>query len=187
MKLKPLVVAAVCAVSSLSMNAQTGNFAWGADAGGSIDLSGHDMSTLNLNAYFGYRGGVIDVAGLGAGINIPVNNSRREFPVYGMLRSSFTTNPQPVFFELRSGVVFNSHPDSDIDTRADFFISPGIGFRLAFSRIFTSYIVAGYMYNGLHTEAGLVNPDNPSSGPGDGLSQAINGLHSAVIRLGITF
>lgn len=187
MKLRSLIAAAAFAVSSLGAGAQTGHFAWGADAGGAIDLSGHDMSTLNLDAYFGYRGGVIDMAGVGAGLNIPVNNSRREFPVYGMVRSSFSHRPRPMFFELRSGVVFNSHPDSDTDTRADFYISPGVGFRLAFSRIFTSYIVVGYIYNGLHTDAGLVNPDNPSSGPGDGLSRAINGLHSAVIRLGINF
>lgn len=186
MKLRHFIVAAAVCVMSAGANAQTGNFAWGADAGGAIDLSGHDMSTLNLDAYFGYRGGVIEMAGLGAGLNIPVSNSRREFPVYGLVRSSFSSSPQPMFLEVRSGVVFNSHPDSDTDTRADFYISPGVGFRLAFSRIFTSYIVVGYIYNGLHTEAGLVNPDNPASGPGDGLSRAINGLHSAVIRLGIT-
>ena len=122
-----------------SVSAPMSHFVWGADIGGSIDMSGHDMSTLNIDAYFGYRSGALSLLGVGAGLNIPVNNSRREFPLYAIARFSFTSRPCPVFAELRGGVVVNTHTDADSST--DLFLSPGIGFRLASGRAFSSYVI----------------------------------------------
>lgn len=153
------------------------HFVWGADIGGAIDMSGHDMSTVNIDATFGYRGGIFNTLGIGAGINITVSNSRHEFPVYAIARTSFSTKPQPVFGELRTGIVVNTHPDNDSST--DFFISPGLGFRLATGKTFCSYLVIGYIYNGLRTEA--------DSGTGDDLSNRIRGINSAVVRFGVYF
>lgn len=147
-------------------------------------MSGHDMSTINIDAVFGYRGGVMTMLGVGAGINIPVDNSRREFPIYAIARTSFVSRPQPVFAELRAGIVVNTHPEYDSST--DLYLSPGVGFRLAHSKKFASYLVVGYIYNGLHTSA-ATSVDAPVSDPGDDLSNRIRGLHSAVVRLGISF
>ncbi|MCI9042796.1 MAG: hypothetical protein HFJ93_02610 [Muribaculaceae bacterium] len=166
-----------------SVSAPMSHFVWGADIGGSIDMSGHDMSTLNIDAYFGYRSGALSLLGVGVGLNIPVNNSRREFPLYAIARFSFTSRPCPVFAELRGGVVVNTHTDADSST--DLFLSPGIGFRLASGRAFSSYVIVGYIYNGLRTPSS-VEPDSPS-GATDELSNRIRGIHSAVVRLGITF
>lgn len=162
------------------------NLVWGADIGGAIDMSGHDMSTIDIDAYFGYRGGIMSVLGIGAGINNPVNNSRREFPVYAIARTSFVKGMHPVFGELRAGVVFNTHPESDSST--DLYLSPGIGFRLATGRTFASYLIVGYIYNGLHSSAISDEPSIDSENNSvDNLSNRIRGVHSAVVRLGITF
>ncbi|MCM1028900.1 MAG: hypothetical protein NC342_07975 [Pseudoflavonifractor sp.] len=152
------------------------HFAWGADIGGAIDLSGHDLSTINIDAYFGYRNTLFPILGLGAGINMPVSNSRREFPVYAIARTSFSRQPQPVFIDLRAGIVLNTHPD--LDSQTDLFLSPGIGFRLATGRLFSSYIILGYIYNGLHSHEAT---------SADDLANEIKGIHAAAIRLGITF
>lgn len=176
--------AAICASASDPGDSRQCRFAWGADTGGAIDLSGHDMSTADIDAYFGLRTPLFTMLGVGAGINMPVNNSRREFPVYAIARTSFTPRPQPVFFEMRAGAVFNTHPDYESST--DLFLSPGIGFRLAYGRAFTSYLTVGYHYNGLRTRT----PDSAGSltaDLGDDLSNPIRGIHAAVVRFGITF
>ena len=182
-----LALAASAAISASATDPearQKSGFSWGADAGGAIDLSGHDMSTVNIDAYFGYRSPLFTMLGVGAGINMPVNNSRREFPIYAIARTSFVQRPQPVFMELRTGIVANTHPDYDSST--DFFISPAVGFRMAYGRVFTSYITVGYLFNNLRTRKGDVADSQPGD-LGDDLSNPIRGLHAAVVRLGIAF
>ncbi len=125
-----LLLAIMAAIVPGAIHAQTpSHFVWGADLGGGIDLSSHDMSTLNLDAYFGYRGGIVDALGVGAAINMMVNNSNRAFPVYALFRSSFRTAPSLCFFDLRGGIVFNNL--SDNTTRSGLYLSPGIGVNLA--------------------------------------------------------
>ncbi len=65
------------------------HFTWGVAAGSGIDVTSHDMSTINIDAFFGYKGGAIDVAGIGAGIDVNISNSGRFFPVYAIFRTSF--------------------------------------------------------------------------------------------------
>lgn len=178
MALLLILPASVAATAEESPATPIPHFAWGADIGGAIDLSGHDLSTMNIDAYFGYRNELFPILGIGAGINMPVSSSRREFPVYAIARTSFSSRLQPVFLDLRGGVVFNTHPV--FNSHTDLFLSPGIGFRLATGRLFSSYLIVGYIYNGLHTTIGPADP-------GDDLSNTIHGIHSAVIRLGITF
>lgn len=173
------------AALALPLSAESGramsHFSWGADIGGSIDMSGHDMSTLNIDAYCGWRGGVFPIVGIGAGLNIPVNNARHEFPVYAIARTSFSSRPQPVFMELRGGLVVNTRQSGE--SSVDPYISPGVGFRLASGRAFTSYLTVGYIYNGLRSGNGM-----PSDGDAnDDLSNRFRGIHSAVVRLGISF
>ncbi len=174
---------ALAADSAGDKSSLPSHFVWGSDIGGSIDMSGHDMSTINIDAYFGYRSRALSLLGIGAGLNIPVNNSRREFPVYAIARTSFSVRPQPVFGELRAGIVVNSH--NERDTTTDLYLSPGIGFSLATGRTFSSYLIVGYIYNGFHTPASQATPSTPDSG--DDLSNRIRGIHSAVVRLGISF
>lgn len=45
------------------------HFTWGAEAGASIDLTGHDMSTFDVDVLFGYKNSYIRMVGLGAGIH----------------------------------------------------------------------------------------------------------------------
>lgn len=146
-------------------------FAWGADIGGAIDLTGNDMSTLNVNAAFGYRRGVIDLVGIGAGMNVMVSNSSRMFPVYGIIRSNFRTVPSLCFLDMRAGCAFMSLDDNTNHTGT--FVSPGIGFNLAKGRTFSSYLVLSYQYVDVRSKS--------ESGFN------IDGLNFACVRLGVSF
>lgn len=119
-------------------------FAWGAEVGGSIDMSENDMSSLDFSAAFGLKWRWIDFFGAGAGINTMVSNSGRVFPVYGMLRTGFSSSPQPLFLEIRAGVSAN-YLENDKETTSAYAFA-GIGFNLARSAKFTSYILLGYQY-----------------------------------------
>ncbi|MDE6265247.1 MAG: hypothetical protein K2M11_08915, partial [Paramuribaculum sp.] len=145
--------------------------AWGAEIGCEIDISGNDMSTLNVNAAFGYRRGVIDLVGIGTGMNVMVSNSSRMFPVYGIIRSNFRTTPSLCFLDLRAGCAFMNLDDNSNHTGA--FVSPGIGFNLAKGRTFSSYLVLSYQYVDVRSKS--------ESGFN------IDGLNFACVRLGVSF
>lgn len=97
------------------------HFTWGIEAGGAIDMTSHDMSTVDINAYFGYRNSWINMLGLGASINMMVDNSSRAFPVYFMFQSSFRQKPSLAFFDFRTGVSFNNTQYDKQQT--DFYLS----------------------------------------------------------------
>lgn len=123
------------------------HFTWGVAAGSGIDVTSHDMSTINIDAFFGYKGGAIDVAGIGAGIDVNISNSGRFFPVYAIFRTSFRSAPSICFFDLRGGVAFDNMPNNHNQTTP--YINPGVGFNLARSDKFRSYLIIGYAWNGL--------------------------------------
>lgn len=173
-KIIALVLAIMTATAPYVIHAESpSHFVWGADLGGGIDLSSHGMSTLNLDAYFGYRGGIVDVLGVGAAINMMVNNSNRAFPVYAIFQSSFRTAPSLCFLDLRGGIVFNNL--SDDTTRSGLYLSPGIGVNLARGKNFRSYLTLSYVYNGMQ-------PYDSPEGYND-----IDGLHQACVRIGVAF
>lgn len=161
------------AIGCACASAQNSRFSWGADLGGAIDMTGNDMSTVNLGAYFGYSGHGINMAGIGAGINMMVNNSCRAIPVYAIVRTSFSSRPRVVFADMRGGVVINNLPGSV--TRTGAYLSPGVGFNLARGKAFTSYLTVSYVYNGMR-------PFDDGDQHRD-----IEGLHLACVRLGICF
>lgn len=176
-KLLTLIIICVFAATTNSFagdNVKTklpAGFTWGADIGGAIDLTGDDMSTLNINAQFGYRRGIIDFIGVGAGLCSMVSNSSRMFPVYGLLRTNFRTTPSLCFLDTRIGCAFiNMHDNSN---HAGVYISPGLGINLARGKSFASYLVVSYQY---------VNLDAKSE---SGFN--IDGLNYACVRLGISF
>lgn len=166
------LLVALLATWSLSATNPSG-FGWGADLGGAIDMSGNDMSTINLDAYFGYKTPGLDIAGIGAGINMMVSNSNRSFPVYAIVRTSFRKRPSLCFLDLRGGMVFNNIGSST--TRSQLYLSPGIGVNLAGGATFRSYVIVSYVYNGMR-------PYEDADRYYD-----INGLHMACVRLGIKF
>lgn len=149
------------------------HFAWGAEIGGAIDMSSNDMSTLDIGAYFGYKNSFIDIAGIGTGINVMVNNSSRAFPVYGIFRSSFRSRPSFCFADLRAGCVFNEIGNKA--NQARLFLSPGVGFNLACGDSFKSYIILSYVYNGMRCDGENTEYRN------------VRGLDMACVRIGITF
>lgn len=150
-----------------------GHFAWGAEAGGSIDMTSNDMSTLNLDAFFGYRNSWIDVAGVGAGIHVMVSNSCRSFPIYGLFRTSFRSQPSLFFMDLRAGCVYNNNNGTPSSARL--YVAPGVGFNLARSKSFTSFITLSYEFNGMREYKK------------DGDLFKIANLDLAMIKIGICF
>lgn len=150
-----------------------GHFAWGAEIGGGIDLTSHDLSSVNLDAYFGYRNSWIDVIGIGAEVDMMVSNSVRSFPVYAVFRTGFSKRPTLLFMDLRGGIAFNNLSQGDHQTSA--YVSPGIGVNLAGGKTFQSYVTLSYVYNGLKPFRISDREIN------------VDGLSMACIRLGIRF
>lgn len=150
------------------------HFTWEADIGSGIELNGNNMSSVLIDAGFGYKNDFINFAGVGAGINVMLNNGSRLFPVYAMLRTGFRPRPTIVFFDLRAGCSFNSIDNST--SQVGFFGSAGVGFNLATGRTFKSYIIAGYSYTGLQSYTDK-----------SGQRQDLSDINAAVIRLGISF
>lgn len=163
----------VLAVVPAAAQAPLSHFAWGVEAGGSIDMTSNDMSTLNIDSSFGYKNSWLDMAGVGAGIHVMVSNSCRSFPVYGVVRTSFRSKPSLCFMDLRAGVVFNDVNDDK--TRSRLYVSPGIGFNLARSSKFRSYVALSYEYNGMKSYVR------------DEVKYDIKSLSMASVRLGISF
>lgn len=116
-----------------------GHFTWGVDISSGVDLTENDMTMFSLGAGFGYRGGWLQFAGVGASIISMMNNSSRCYPVYAVVRTSFSSRPQLCFMELRGGVSFNSILESKSQSGA--YVSAGCGITLARSRSFSSYIM----------------------------------------------
>lgn len=149
------------------------HFTWGADIGSSIDLSGQGLSTLDLDAYFGYKGSLIRTAAAGAGVHKAFGNQYTFIPVYGLIRTSFRSEPSLVFFELKAGYSFNTLHDSGSQGGA--YGSVGVGINLAMSRAFQSHIVLSY---GFFTMRDATELDVPYSG---------NNISYAVLRFGVNF
>lgn len=147
-------------------------FAWGTAAGGCIDMAGHDMSSINIDANFGYRSSWINLLGVGASIDMMVNNSVRSFPLYAVLRTGFKSVPTLCFGDFRIGCAFNNLNNTHHQTRLYF--SSGVGVNLATGRTFRSYLMLSYVYNGMD---GLYK---------DG-EKPIHGLHMACVRFGVAF
>lgn len=149
------------------------HLAWGLDVGSSIDLTTQDMSTLNADAYVGFRKGIMDVVGIGAGLHAMVNNSSYSYPLYVIARTSFRKKPSLVFADLRVGMAFNSLFGQSANTA--FYINPSVGFNLATGRKFRSYLSVGYSYNGVEHRN---DPD---------MMHKIHHLNMANVHLGVSF
>lgn len=149
------------------------HFVWGADIGSSIDLSSNDMSSIDINAYFGYKDKIIRALCVGTSIQSSLGNNHTLIPVYLLFRSSFRARPSLCFLDLRGGYSFNRFRSKY--TQSGAFASAGVGFNLFFNSKFNSHIILAY--NFFNTE-----PYGSETECYD-----IHNLSSVSIRLGISF
>lgn len=119
-------------------------FTWGAEFGTSIDMSGYDSSTFNIDAMVGYRNSYFKIIGAGVGIHRSLGSGDNYIPVYAMMRTSFSKQPKLFFMSLKVGYSFNTIGDAPMfgDTNA----SLGAGINLAIGESFKSYIILGYEF-----------------------------------------
>lgn len=161
----------------------TSHFSWGADLGTSIDLTTSDMTSVNLHACLGYKSRSIRFLGIGAGINTMMNNSSRSYPVYAMLRTSFSLRPRLCFMDLRLGAVFNNF--YEFKNQTDLYSSIGLGITLAAGRRFSSHLVIGYTFMPVR------NLEPKDAAPADAevliAPRPVPDLHLASIRIGCSF
>lgn len=148
-------------------------FAWGASLTSSVDLTGHERSNIGMDAYFGVKSPMIQILGIGAGLNIPISNSLHTLPVYLIARSNFRHRKSLCFADVRAGVSINDVSESKKQTVS--YGSLGIGINLASSAKFTSHLILAYSYFGgkNYTE--------------DDTLIKVPDTHMATLRLGITF
>lgn len=147
------------------------HFTWGADVGSSVDLSGSDMTTFDIDAYFGYKGTMIRTAAAGIGVHKAFGNSYTFIPVYALLRSSFRSEPSLFFMEVKGGYSFNTLADSGSAGGA--YGSVGVGINLAMSPRLQSHIILSYGFFTLHKASELAIPY-----VGDNISYAV--LHFGI-------
>lgn len=149
------------------------HFVWGAEVGGSCDMTSNNLSSINLDAYFGYCNSWINALGVGASVNMMVSSSVRAFPIYGLIRTDFSSRQKLCFMDLRAGVTINKPTYGQQETAL--YLSPGIGINLARGKTFCSYLTLSYIYNGM-------KPFDLGDRRCD-----VDGLSMACLRLGISF
>lgn len=149
------------------------HFAWGAEVGGAIDLTSNNLSSINLDAYFGYRNAWINTLGVGASVNMMVDNSVRSFPIYAIFRTDFSSKERLLFMDLRGGVSITNPSYGSQQT--GLYLSPGLGINLARGKSFSSYLSVSYVYNG-------IKPFDLGDRRCD-----VDGLSMACVRIGISF
>lgn len=115
------------------------NFAWGVDVGSSIDMSGYDLSTFDVNLMMGYKNSLFRIIGIGAGINRAFGNGSTFIPLYFVVRTSFRKRPSLLFMHLKAGYSLNTIRESA--TQGDIKVSLGLGINLAVSHKFMSHII----------------------------------------------
>ncbi len=147
-------------------------FAWGADAGASIDMSNQEMSSVDFNMSFGLSYKWFKFAGIGAQAQIMTSNSCRSYPVFAMIRTNFRDDWTRIFWEAKGGVSLNYLENNHHRTGA--FAGTGVGFLLATGPKFTTHLVLGYTFM----------QHRPSDAP-DGPS--LKDVHCASLKIGVTF
>lgn len=153
-------------------------FTWGASLNGGVELGGNDMSTIGIDGFFGARFSRIQSLGIGASLNVPVNNSNRMIPVYAMIQTNFSSRSTLCFLDVRCGLSINYIQDEESRTEAHqtgFYGSAGLGFNLAGNSSFQSYMTVGYSYFGREN----IKLSNQQL--------QLDDLHVITMRLGIRF
>ncbi|MDE6753273.1 MAG: hypothetical protein K2J82_01520 [Muribaculaceae bacterium] len=139
------------------------HFTWGAELGTSIDISGYDSSTFNIDAIFGYKNSLFRTLGMGVGIHRALGTGDNFIPVYAIMRTSFSKKPGLFFMSLKAGYSFNTISNSP--TFGDTNASLGAGINLAMSKNFQSHIILGYEFrhfNQKHRDKYSIEAENVS-------------------------
>lgn len=150
-------------------------FSWGAQIGGSIDMSGQNMSSIDFSATLGMRHAWIKMLGVGVGAHVMASNSCRAYPVFMAFRTDFSsTRRRLLFMDTRVGIANNTFP-GDVH-RTGLYTYGGLGINLATGLRFASYLSIGYTF----MQRGTVNY-------GEGESYLLPHLHFASVALGVHF
>lgn len=156
---------------------RTGNrrlrFAWGAEIAGGVEMSGHDMSTIGLNASFGLSCSWIRFLGVTAEADIAVDSSSRAIPLSLNFRTDFSKRRRLLFMDLRGGMVLNYFADQPQTQNP--YASAGVGVTLAAGRTFASHLIVAYTYHGRET-CTIGNYERPCPG-----------MSFVSMRLGVAF
>lgn len=120
------------------------HFTWGAEFGTSIDMSGYDSSTFNIDAMVGYRSSVFQLLGAGAGVHRSMGTGDNYIPIYGIMRTSFSKTKKLFFMNLKIGYSFNTIGDAPMF--GDVNCSLGAGINLASGNTYRSYLILGYEF-----------------------------------------
>lgn len=132
------------------------HFTWGGEIGGSIDMTGNDLSTVDVDIVLGYKNRFIRTLGIGAGIHRAIGTGNNFIPVYLVFRSSFRSKPSLLFLNLKIGYSFNTISDSP--TFGDTSSSLGCGINLAMSSRFQSHIILSVNHRHLDSRHNLNLP-----------------------------
>ncbi|MDE6265813.1 MAG: hypothetical protein K2M07_00485 [Muribaculaceae bacterium] len=149
------------------------HFAWGADLGSSIDMTGNSMTSINIGGFFGYRNNWFRVLGIGGEIHSMMSNSSRSIPIYGIMQTSFCNRPRLCFMDLRGGISMNNIENANTQTGG--YTSIGVGVTLAHSRKFSSHFILAYTF--------IQRKDFDDSET----SVHIEDLQMATLRIGVCF
>ncbi len=118
------------------------NMTWGIELGSSLDMSGHDLSTIDFDMVTGFRNRAIETLGIGTGIHRALGSRNTFIPIYFLCRTSFVPRPTLCFMHFKAGYNFNTINKSPVFGGLN--ASLGLGFHLSSSRNFTSHIIVAY-------------------------------------------
>ncbi len=182
--------------AKVAKESNLGHFTWGADLGSSVDLTANDMTSIDITGYFGYKNRWLRFLGIGAGINSMLGNASRCYPIYAMLRTSFSSRPQLCFLDLRGGISVNNI--LNYSSQTDFYGSVGLGITLAKGKKFSSHIIVSYNFSPIRPY--IIRTEVPvTDSPGEVFegdpiqtttiesSVSFPDLHFASIRIGCAF
>lgn len=178
--MRRLVLLIMAVVSLLTASAQLPDkpagthFVWGAEAGAGIDMSNNDMSSIDFNASFGLSRGWINMLGVGAGVNMPVSNSCRSYPIFAVFRTDFSRQLRLCFLDVRGGMSLNYLARDQQQT--GIYGSVNLGVNLATGSKFRSYVLIGYTFI-----------DRKDLWEDEMTLTMYSPLHLATIRLGVSF
>lgn len=164
---------ALCSVLMAGAARPQTKFAWGADAGASIDLSGSDMSSVDFSAVFGLSRGWINFLGVGAEADIVVSSSSRSYPLFVNFKTNFRNTPSLLFWDLKAGLSLNYMEHGPQQT--GFYGSTGLGVNLARSSKFCSHLVIAYTFR------------QRSAVEGAEMTHDFKSLSYASVKIGVTF
>lgn len=179
--MRKFIITALLAITALAAHAEVNRyfmstrprFTWGTAVGASIDMTGNDMATMDVALNLGLRKGWVNFFGVGLEACFCANNSSRFFPVYLQFQTNFTNRPTIAFWDVRVGASFNSLQD-DVNQTA-FYGYTGVGFNLARSTKFGSYLSVGYTFR---QRRNLRYTDR---------LEVLDDLHCATVKIGVAF